>query len=176
MRVSEEQSGVLVVRETPWGFGVILVCVSAILLCGVYVNWDELSWFLRLFMGAFVGLLWIMFFQVAAQVTARFDRLTGRIQIARRGWFGKLEENYSLRNFKRARVEKTTDDGAAYRLVLVFSEGMSVNKTFVEKRNQRGYEDLQPNEVPFTFYLSSAGRGPTDAAAAINDWARVIAS
>jgi hypothetical protein len=175
MRVFEEKPDVLVVEESPWGFGAILLGVTGVLVWGLHENWGELSWFLRIFMGAFIALLWLVFFQIAFNVTARFDRGAGRINIARRGLFGTREETYSLRSFLRARVEESKDDGSTFRLVLVFSEAMiaeidPVLRKRLEKEDERRLLPL--NEVPFTAYLSSGGSRLKNAAAAINVWAR----
>ena len=179
MRVFEEMPDVLVVKETPWGFGAILLGLTGVMAWGLHSNWDGLSWFLRVFIGGFISLLWLVYFQVAFKVTARFDRRADRIDIARHGLFGARKETHRLRDFQRTRVEESKDsDGSTFRLVLVFSDAMPaesdpVTRELLEKERRRDSRGLPLNEVPFTAYLSSGGGRPRKAAAAINAWARV---
>jgi hypothetical protein len=172
MRVVNEYPDVLVIEDSPLFTGAVILSVTAIFAWGLHENWGEMSWFLRLFMSAFVGLLVFFFVQLAINVTARFDRRLGRIVVTRRGIFSKGEQTYNLRDFVRARVEESSDsDGSTYRLVLVFSRGATPDRdTMLSKTD---FSSLSPNEIPFTAHLSSGGGGPRRAAAAINTWARV---
>jgi hypothetical protein len=179
MRAFQEGPDVFVVEEDPWVFRAILFFVIGVLTWGLHDNWAETSWFVRVFMGGFIGLLGVIFFKVLLNVTARFDRSAGRVEISRRGLLGAREETYSLRHFLRARIEESKDsDGSTFRLVLVFSEAMPALldpalRERLEKQRRRGLRGLPLNEIPLTDYLSSGRRAPTNAADAINAWARV---
>jgi hypothetical protein len=170
---------VLVVKETPRGFGATLLGLTGIIAWELHSNWDELSWFLRVFFAGFISLLWLVYFQVAFKVTARFDRRADRIDIARHGLFSASKETYRFQDFHRTRVEESNDsDGPTFRLVLVFSnathaESDPVSRELLKNERLRDSRGLAPNEVPFTAYLSSGSGRPRKAAAAINDWTRV---
>jgi hypothetical protein len=179
MRVFEEIPGIFVVKESPWAFRAILAFMAAALTWNLYENWGEMSWFIRLFMAAFVAVFLLVLFTLVADVTVRFDRRLARIDIARRGIFNARAESYSFRHFLRARVEASNDsDGSTYRLVLVFSDAMPAEmdpllRLRLEKQRRRGFRRLPLNEVPLTDYLSSGEAAPSKAADAINAWARV---
>lgn len=176
MRAFEDEPDVFVVQEIPWGFRAIILAVTGILAWGLYANWGETSWFLRGFMGMFIALLWLIVLSFAHDVTARFDRGAGRVEIVRRRLFGAQAESYSLQDFLGARVEESKDsDGSTFRLILVFSDAMAerldpVLRARLEKDRQRDSRGLPIHEVPFTSYLSSGSGGPKNAADAINAW------
>jgi hypothetical protein len=164
MRTSEESPDIFVVKESPWATRAMLGAISAAMAWSLYENWGEMSWFVRLVMALFVALLLLIVLKFALDVTARFDRRAGRIDIARSSLFGVREESYSLTHFLRARVEESKDsDGSTYRLVLVFSEAMPaamdpLRRLRLEQRRRRGFRRLALNEVPFTDYLSGGGQ------------------
>ncbi|HEY1962438.1 MAG TPA: hypothetical protein VGG69_08470 [Rhizomicrobium sp.] len=179
MRTFEETPSILVVDETPWVARAILTLMLAMLAWNLYRSWSEMSWFVCGVAGMFLALLLLIFLMVAMDVTARFDRSAGRIDIARRGPFGARRETYNLQDFQRARVEVWNDsDEPTYRLILVFSAAMPaamdpILRLRLERRRRLHLRRLPLNEVPFTDYLSSGGR-TTKAAEAINAWAGAL--
>jgi hypothetical protein len=170
MRINNEMPDVLVVKESPLGLGAIILVTTGIIGLGLYQNWAELHWFLRLFLSAFITLLWLIFFRLAINVTARFDRRVGRIEIVRTGLFGESVQNYRFQDFVQARVQESNDcDGSTFRLVFVFSKGAPpLRDSMLSKTDIFG---LSPNEIPFTAHLSGGDGGPKRAAATINAWA-----
>ena len=179
MKIIENTHERLCIVERPWGLAGMLTVFSVVLIIGSVTHWAEMEWFVRALMVSWaVGLPLALHFFVH-WVRADFNRLTGRIDIARRGPFYARRDVYPLRHFKRARADERKDDGVSYRLVFMFDEAMLDEmepglRARLERKRRRGFREVGPGDVPFTSYYSSAINAH-DAAAKINAWADAAA-
>lgn len=174
MQIIQNTPDRLVVVEHPWFFAAILALFTAAIVNGLVTSWLEMELAERTLL---VGL--VIMFPLGAHyfvhwVRVEFDRITGRIDITRRGLFHHQHRTYSLRYLNHVRVEEHNDEGVTYRAVLVFDEAMlaemePARRARLEKRKSQGLRQAAANEAPLTAYYSSTSNVKA-AVMAVNQW------
>ena len=176
MRIAEETPDRLVVEERPWLLAAILVLFLAFMLWSLVENREEFTWLSALMAAPWLVALPLVLHFSVLWVTARFDRATGRIEIARRGFGTRSQEVYQLAHLICARVDETQgESGPTRRLVLVFDKEMLAEMeparlSRLDGAWRKRLRQTAPSDVPLTAYFAS-GSGPLKAAKAINAWA-----
>lgn len=144
---------------------------------GLAAEWRDLTTAVR-----WVLLFWLVALPaglhfLAQWVRADFIRTAGRVEVARRGIFGRRLEVYPLAHFQRARVDENRHEGVTRRLVFEFAnEALETldpdTRAVADRRRKLGTVSSGTLDVPFTAYYSGVTNAEA-AAAAINEWAGI---
>ncbi len=178
MKIRENTSSRLVVTEKPVLIGALMLTLFGINGFFVITEGPDLSWFLWSIMMIFVVVIPLVMHYSVHWVTASFNRPSGRVEITRNGIAYYKRDVLPLRSFDHARIDEQSDsDGTTARVVLVFNEDVFDElptsrrpKSAPRAPNKRwSIGDLEPHEIPITYYFSG-GNEHEAIADAINEW------
>ena len=163
MRITRNTSDQLIIANTPWLIGImlilfILVFIGAGLLVATAEDGD--LWFGILFgsLGGGIGIAAFCAFVRRVQII--FDRSTGKISIRRQSVFGYSSADHPLEQLSHVEIEQTTSfrDGRSstlYRPTLILAAGSSAANI--------------KTRIPIVAAYTN-GAGPNRIATAVNSW------
>jgi len=174
MRIIEQNSDRLILREQPWLLSGLLVLFTIAVAYGLVTSWAEEGWGVRGVLLFWTVILPFGLHYFVHWVRIDFDRLTGRIDILRRGLLFESRRSWPLKRLARAQLQEMRDEGVTTRVVLVFDQAMLSEMDPGERQRlarlkARGFRQAAPNEVPLAGYFSG-GAGGKSVAGAINRW------